>query len=115
MSGLLVEAGIVAGALALSLALLIALYLARPLQRLTEVARRLGAGEMETRATGLGGGREITRLAAHDRPAVPRAPPPGRAPAGDGRRRDARAPRRAHRRVQLASRRCATASSPTRT
>jgi len=63
MNGLLVEAGIVAGALALALALLIALYLARPLQRLTEVARRLGAGEMETRATGLGGGREVSRLA----------------------------------------------------
>jgi two-component system sensor histidine kinase BaeS len=63
MSGLLVEAGVFAGALALGLALLIALYLARPLQRLTDVASRIGAGELETRASGGGGGREITRLA----------------------------------------------------
>jgi two-component system, OmpR family, sensor histidine kinase BaeS len=63
MSGLLLEAGIFAGALALVLALLIAFRLARPLQRLNEVAGRMGAGEIETRATGSGGGREITRLA----------------------------------------------------
>jgi len=63
MSGLLMEAGIFAGGLALLLALAIALYLARPLHRLTEVARRMGSGEIETRASGAGGGREITRLA----------------------------------------------------
>jgi two-component system, OmpR family, sensor histidine kinase BaeS len=63
MDGLLVEAGLFAGGLALVLALLVALYLARPLQRLTEVARRMGSGELETRASGGGGGREITRLA----------------------------------------------------
>jgi signal transduction histidine kinase len=63
MDGLLLTAGIVAAALALLLALLVALHLARPLQRLTDVARRMGAGEIETRATGSGGGREITRLA----------------------------------------------------
>jgi two-component system sensor histidine kinase BaeS len=63
MHGLLATAGIVAGSLALLLALLVALHVARPLQRLTEVARRIGAGEIETRATGSGGGREMTRLA----------------------------------------------------
>jgi signal transduction histidine kinase len=63
MSGLLAEAGLVAGALALLLALIIALHLARPLQRLTEVARRMSSGEIETRAAGSGGGRELTRLA----------------------------------------------------
>jgi len=63
MSGLLLEAGLLAGGLALAIALLLALRLARPLQRLTEVARRIGAGEIETRATGEGGGREIARLA----------------------------------------------------
>src|SRR6185436_9826527 len=55
--------GLLAGSLALLLALLVALHVARPLQRLTEVARRMGAGEIETRATGSGGGREVTRLA----------------------------------------------------
>jgi two-component system sensor histidine kinase BaeS len=63
MNGLLLEAGMLAGAVALMLALLIALQVARPLHRLTEVARRMGAGEIETRATGSGGGREMTRLA----------------------------------------------------
>jgi two-component system sensor histidine kinase BaeS len=63
MSGLLLTAGMFAGALALMLALLIALPVVRPLQRLTEAARRMGAGEIETRATGSGGGREMTRLA----------------------------------------------------
>jgi signal transduction histidine kinase len=63
MDGLLLAAGILAGSLALMLALLVALHLARPLHRLTEVARRMGAGEIETRATGSGGGREMTRLA----------------------------------------------------
>jgi len=61
--GLLLEAGLGAAALAVLLALLIALRLARPLQRLTEVASRIGAGELQTRAAGSGGGREITRLA----------------------------------------------------
>src|SRR4051794_32188482 len=41
MSGLLLQAGIVAGGLAMVLGLLVALYFARPLQRLTEVARRM--------------------------------------------------------------------------
>jgi signal transduction histidine kinase len=63
MDGLLLVAGIVAGLLALLLALLVALHLARPLQRLTDVASRMGAGEIETPATGSGGGREMTRLA----------------------------------------------------
>jgi two-component system sensor histidine kinase BaeS len=63
MDELLLTAGIVAGSLALLLALLVALHVARPLQRLTDVARRMGAGEIETRATGSGGGREMTRLA----------------------------------------------------
>jgi two-component system, OmpR family, sensor histidine kinase BaeS len=63
MDGLLLTAGILAGSLALLLALLVALHVARPLQRLTDVARRMGAGEIETRATGSGGGREMTRLA----------------------------------------------------
>jgi two-component system, OmpR family, sensor histidine kinase BaeS len=63
MSGLLLEAGLLAGGLAVLIGLLLALHLARPLQRLTEVARRIGAGEIETRATGAGGGREIARLA----------------------------------------------------
>jgi two-component system, OmpR family, sensor histidine kinase BaeS len=63
MSGLLATAGLAAGLLALLLALLVALRLARPLQRLTDVARRIGAGELETRAARAGGGREITRLA----------------------------------------------------
>ena len=63
MSGLLLTAGLLAGLVALLLALLVALRLARPLRRLTDVARRMGAGEIETRATGAGGGREIARLA----------------------------------------------------
>jgi two-component system sensor histidine kinase BaeS len=63
MDGVLVAAGVLAGSLALLLALLVALYVARPLQRLTDVARRMSAGEIETRATGSGGGREMTRLA----------------------------------------------------
>src|SRR3954447_11508442 len=63
MDGLLLAAGLFAGSLALLLALLVALHVARPLQRLTDVARRMGAGEIETRATGSGGGREMTRLA----------------------------------------------------
>jgi signal transduction histidine kinase len=62
MGGLLLESGLFAGGLALVFALLIALYLARPLQRLTEVARRMSAGEMDTPAAAPRGGREITRL-----------------------------------------------------
>jgi len=64
MDGLLLTAGILAGSLALLLALLVAVRVARPLERLTDVARRMGAGEIETRASGSGGGREMTRLAA---------------------------------------------------
>jgi two-component system sensor histidine kinase BaeS len=63
MSGLLVTAGLLAGLVALGLALFVALRLARPLRRLTDVARRMVAGEIETRAAGAGGGREIARLA----------------------------------------------------
>jgi two-component system sensor histidine kinase BaeS len=63
MDGLLLTAGLLGASLALLLALLVALHVARPLQRLTEVARRMGAGEIETRATGSGGGREMSRLA----------------------------------------------------
>jgi two-component system sensor histidine kinase BaeS len=63
MSSLLVKASLLAGALALLLALVIGLRLARPLQRLTEAARRMSSGEIETRAVGSGGGRELTRLA----------------------------------------------------
>jgi signal transduction histidine kinase len=63
MDGVLLMAGILAGSLALLLALFVALCVARPLQRLTDVARRMSAGEVETRATGSGGGREMTRLA----------------------------------------------------
>jgi two-component system, OmpR family, sensor histidine kinase BaeS len=63
MDGLLLTAGLLAASLALLLALCVALQVARPLKRLTEVARRMGAGEIETRATGSGGGREMTRLA----------------------------------------------------
>src|SRR3954462_13779550 len=49
MDGLLLTAGIVAASLALLLALLVALHVAGPLQRLTEVARRLSTGDIETR------------------------------------------------------------------
>jgi two-component system sensor histidine kinase BaeS len=63
MDGLLLTAGLLAAMLALLLALIVAVRVARPLQRLTDVARRMGAGEIETRATGSGGGREMTRLA----------------------------------------------------
>jgi len=63
MSGLLLTSAVLAGSVALALALLVAFRLARPLRRLTDVAGRMGAGEIETRATGSGGGREIARLA----------------------------------------------------
>jgi len=52
----LVEAGVLAGVLALMLALIVALRMARPLHRLTDVARRMAHGEIETRAAGSGGG-----------------------------------------------------------
>jgi anti-anti-sigma factor len=58
----LIEAGVLAGGLALLLALAVALRMARPLQRLTEVARRMANGEIETRAGGLGGSRETREL-----------------------------------------------------
>jgi two-component system sensor histidine kinase BaeS len=60
---LLLESGLVAGLLALLVSLAVAVRMARPLHRLTEVARRMEAGEIETRAAGSGGAREITRLA----------------------------------------------------
>ena len=63
MDELLLAAGTLAGSLALLLALAVALRVARPLHRLTEVASRMAAGEIETRATGSGGGREMRRLA----------------------------------------------------
>ena len=59
----LVEAGVLAGVLALMLALIVALRMARPLHRLTDVARRMAHGEIETRAVGSGGPRETTELA----------------------------------------------------
>jgi two-component system, OmpR family, sensor histidine kinase BaeS len=63
MDGLLAQAGGLAALIGLLLALVVALRMARPLERLTEVARRMEAGHIETRATGSGGGREMTRLA----------------------------------------------------
>ncbi|MDX6723245.1 MAG: two-component system, OmpR family, sensor histidine kinase BaeS [Solirubrobacteraceae bacterium] len=63
MDGLLLESGFVAGILALIIASALALRMARPLERLTEVARRMEGGHIEARATGSGGGREMTRLA----------------------------------------------------
>jgi two-component system sensor histidine kinase BaeS len=63
MDELLLEAGLAAGLVALLLASVVALRMARPLERLTEVARRMEAGHIETRATGSGGAREIARLA----------------------------------------------------
>jgi two-component system, OmpR family, sensor histidine kinase BaeS len=59
----LLGAGLVAGLLALLLACLVAFRLARPLHRLTDVARRMAHGEIETRAVGSGGPRETTELA----------------------------------------------------
>ena len=63
MNGLLARAGLLAVGLALLVALGLGVRMARPLQRLTEVARRMEAGELETRATGSGGGREVAMLA----------------------------------------------------
>ncbi|HWT24948.1 MAG TPA: anti-sigma factor antagonist [Solirubrobacteraceae bacterium] len=59
----MVEAGVLAAVLALLLGLVVALRMARPLHRLTDVARRMAAGEIETRAAGSGGPRETTELA----------------------------------------------------
>jgi two-component system sensor histidine kinase BaeS len=59
----LVEAGLLAGVLALLFALVVALRMARPLHRLTDVARRMAHGEIETRAVGSGGPRETKELA----------------------------------------------------
>jgi two-component system sensor histidine kinase BaeS len=64
MDDVLLQAGGLAGLVALLVALVVALRMARPLHRLTEVARRMEAGEIEARATGSGGGREMTRLAS---------------------------------------------------
>jgi two-component system sensor histidine kinase BaeS len=63
INSLLVRAALLAGSLALLVALGLGLRMARPLQRLTEVAGRMEAGELESPATGSGGGREITVLA----------------------------------------------------
>jgi two-component system sensor histidine kinase BaeS len=63
MDELLLEAGVVAGVLGLLLAFIVALRMARPLERLTDVARQMEEGHIETRAQGSGGGREMTRLA----------------------------------------------------
>jgi two-component system, OmpR family, sensor histidine kinase BaeS len=59
----LLEAALVAALLATLVAAVLAMRMARPLTRLTEVARRMEHGEIETRATGAGGGRETTELA----------------------------------------------------
>ncbi|MEA2322165.1 MAG: two-component system, OmpR family, sensor histidine kinase BaeS [Solirubrobacteraceae bacterium] len=59
----LLQAGVLAGLVALLVALAVALRMARPLHRLTEVARRMEAGEIEARATGSGGSREMAGLA----------------------------------------------------
>ncbi len=63
MDDLLLEAGALAVLLALAAAMVVALRMARPLHRLTEVARRMEAGEIEIRASAPGGSREVTRLA----------------------------------------------------
>ncbi|HWT22354.1 MAG TPA: anti-sigma factor antagonist, partial [Solirubrobacteraceae bacterium] len=54
---------LLAGGLALLLGLLAAWRMSRPLGRLTDVARRMAHGEIETRASGAGGPRETTELA----------------------------------------------------
>ena len=63
VDGQILEAGVVAGLLALLLAIGVALRLIRPLRRVTEVARRMAQGEIETRAAGSGGPRETQELA----------------------------------------------------
>jgi signal transduction histidine kinase len=60
---LLESAGALAAVLGLGFALVLSLWMARPLERLTRVARRMEAGNIEARATGSGGGRELAELA----------------------------------------------------
>ena len=60
---LLVRAALLAGTLALLVALGVGLRMARPLQRLTEVAGRMEAGELEGSAMRPGGSREMRKLA----------------------------------------------------
>jgi two-component system, OmpR family, sensor histidine kinase BaeS len=60
---LLVRAALLAGALALLVALGVGLRMARPLQRLTDVAGRMEAGELGSPAVGAGGSREMRKLA----------------------------------------------------
>lgn len=60
---LLVRAALLAGALALLVALGVGLRMARPLQRLTDVAGRMEAGELESPSVGAGGSREMRKLA----------------------------------------------------
>jgi two-component system sensor histidine kinase BaeS len=58
------KAAAVAGVLALLLSLIVALRMTRPLQRLTDVARRMAHGEIETSAAHAGGPRETAELAS---------------------------------------------------
>jgi two-component system sensor histidine kinase BaeS len=60
---LLVQAALIAGWLALLVALGVGLRMARPLKRLTDVAGRLEAGELDSAAIGAGGSREMIMLA----------------------------------------------------
>jgi two-component system sensor histidine kinase BaeS len=59
----LLQAALWACLLAVVVACVVAMRLSRPLSRLTEVARRMEHGEIETRATAPGGGRETAELA----------------------------------------------------
>jgi two-component system, OmpR family, sensor histidine kinase BaeS len=63
IDGLLVRAALLAGTLALLVALGVGLRMARPLQRLTEAAGRMEAGELESPAVSAGGSREMRKLA----------------------------------------------------
>ena len=60
---LMLVAGGLAALLGLVMALVLSLRMARPLERLTEVARRMEHGDLDARATGCGGGRETNELA----------------------------------------------------
>jgi two-component system sensor histidine kinase BaeS len=60
----LAESALVAAGLALLIGVVLAFRVAGPLQRVTAVARRIGHGDIENRAAGSGGGREIQELAA---------------------------------------------------
>jgi anti-anti-sigma factor len=62
LDGRLLEVGGLAGAFAIAVAVLVTRWMAAPLHRLTDVARRMTQGELETRAAGSGGGRELTEL-----------------------------------------------------